>query len=313
MKKFFVSLFVAALTSGFALAQDLESVTNAYNAAASALNGGDNKAVLAQFESALESANVLGGDGMDIAKNCKEVIPQLYLRIGKTAAESKSFDDAIAAFKSAAAKAEEFANNADVISEVSSLVPQMLNAKAGALLNAKNYAEAVTAYKAVLEADPENGTALLRLGMALAADNKVDEAIEPLKKSMEFGQEANAKKQLANIYLKNAVACQKEKDMKGMLENAQLSVENNDSANAQKIIGIAALSLKQNQIAADAFEAYLALSPKASDKAQIIYQLGTALMGAGNNSKACGYFQQLKADAKWGEAATYYITTLKCN
>ena len=189
----------------------------------------------------------------------------------------------------------------------------MLNAKAGALLNAKDYAAAVAVYRAIVEKDAANGAAWFRMGQALAADDKADEAVEAFTKAAENGQEANAKKQLANIYLKKAVACQKEKDMKGMLENAQLSAENNDSANAQKLIGTAALSLKQNQVAAEAFEAYLALNPEAADKAQTIYQIGTAYMGAGNNGKACSYFKQIKGDAKWGEAATYYITTLKCN
>ena len=313
MKKFFLTLCVALVATGFALAQDLESVVGTFNAAATALNEKDYESALAQFNTALEQATALGEEGEQVAANCKESIPKVLLQLGKECAEKSDFDGAVNYFNQAKDKALDFENNYAGIAESQKLVPQMLNAKAGALLNAKNYDAAAEAYKAIVDADPTNGAAWFRMGQALAAADKADEAIEALTKAAENGQEANAKKQLASIYLKKAVACQKEKDMKGMLENAQLSAENNDSANAQKLIGTAALSLKQNQVAAEAFEAYLALNPEASDKAQTIYQIGTAYMGAGNNGKACSYFKQIKSDAKWGEAATYYITTLKCN
>lgn len=313
MKKFFLSLCVALVATGFAMAQDIASVVESFNAAATALNEKNYESALTQFNTVLEQATALGEEGLEVANNCKESIPKILLQMGKACAEGSDFDGAVDYFNKAMDKALDFANNDAVIAEAQKLVPQMLNAKAGALLNAKDYAAAVEVYKAIVEKDAANGAAWFRMGQALAADDKADEAIEAFTKAAENGQEANAKKQLANIYLKKAVACQKEKDMKGMLENAQLSAENNDSANAQKLIGTAALSLKQNQVAAEAFEAYLAINPEAADKAQTIYQIGTAYMGAGNNGKACSYFKQIKSDAKWGEAATYYITTLKCN
>ena len=295
------------------MAQDLAAVVETFNAAATALNEKNYEGALAQFNTVLEQATALGEEGEEVAANCKESIPKILLQLGKENAEGKDFDAAVDFFNKAAAKAQDFANNDAVVAEAQKLIPQMLNAKAGALLNAKDYEGAIEAYQSVIAADPANGAALLRIGQAYSALDKADEAIEALTKAAENGQEANAKKLLSNIYLKKAVACQKDKDMKGMLENAQLSAENNDSANAQKLIGTAALSLNQNQVAAEAFEAYLDLNPEAADKAQTIYQIGMAYMGANNNGKACSYFKQIKGDAKFGETATYYLTTLKCN
>ena len=101
--------------------------------------------------------------------------------------------------------------------------------------------------------------------------------------------------------------------MKGALENAQKSTQYVDNANAQKIIGVSALALKQNKVAADGFEAYLSMTPDAVTKEPgIVYQLGMALVGAGENDKACGYFKKIAQDAKWGEGARYQITQLKC-
>ena len=99
-----------------------------------------------------------------------------------------------------------------------------------------------------------------------------------------------------------------------MLENAQKSTQYVDNANAQKLIGLSAKELKQFKVAAEAFEAYLSMNPKAAEKEpQIIYYLGDCLVKTGDNAKACGYFKSIAQDAKLGEAARYQITQLKCN
>lgn len=311
MKKIFVTLLVALCSLGIAAAQDLEKATEIYNNAAAAID--NNKAeAISLFEQALDMATKLGSEGAEIADQCKGIIPKLYVSLGKEFVNEKKMDEAVAQFKKAIEKGEAFGDT-DVVEEAKGLIPQILMADANQALNAKDYDAAVAGYQKVIDADPTNGQAHLRKGQALAAQGKADDAIKSFELATENGQEEAAAKQLSNIYVKKAVACQKAKDMKGALENAQKSTEYVDNANAEKIIGISALSLKQNKVAADAFEAYLSMSPNAADKAQIMYQLGTALVGAGDNAKACGYFKQIAQDAKWGEAARYQITTLKCN
>ncbi|MCF0167249.1 MAG: tetratricopeptide repeat protein [Bacteroidales bacterium] len=313
MKKVLVTLVAALFAVGIASAQDLETATNLYNAAAEALNAGNKADAVPQFKAALETAVALGEDGAQIVNDCKDIIPKILLQLGKDQATEGVLDKAIEYFGQAIASAKEYENNEEVVAEAAGLISQMQMAEAGNLLNEKDYEGAVAAYKKVVEADPENGMAYLRMGMALSAGGDPDAAIEAFNTAIEKGQEDAAKKQLSNTYLKKSVACQKAKDTKGALENAQLSAEYNDNANAQKLIGLNALQLKQYAVAAPAFEAYLAMSPKAKDKAQIIYQLGTALQGAGDNAKACSYFKQIAQDEKWGEAARYQITVLKCN
>jgi len=311
MKKIFVTLMVALCTLGIAAAQDLEKATEIYNNAAAAID--NNKAeAITLFEQALEMAGQLGDEGAEIAGQCKGILPKLYISLGKELVNEKKLDEAVAQFKKAIEKGEAY-GEAEVAEEAKGLIPQILMADANQALNTKDYDAAIAGYQKVIDADPTNGQAHLRKGQALAAQGKADDAIKAFELASENGQEEAAAKQLSNLYVKKAVACQKAKDMKGALENAQKSTQYVDNANAEKIIGISALSLKQNKVAADAFEAYLSMSPNAADKAQITYQLGTALVGAGENSKACGYFKQIAQDAKWGEAARYQITTLKCN
>ena len=311
MKKIFLTVMIALCTMGIVAAQDLEKATEIYNNAAAAIE--NNKAeAITLFEQAFEMAETLGDEGAEIVAQCKGILPKLYISLGKDLVNEKNLDEAIAKFQKAVEVGEKF-GDADVASEAKGLIPTVLMADANGKLNEKNFEGAVAGYQKVIDADPTNGQAHLRKGQALAQLGKADDAIKAFELASENGQEEQAAKQLSNIYVKKAVACQKAKDMKGALENAQKSTQYVDNANAQKIIGMSAMQLKQNKVAAEAFEAYLAMNPGAITKeAGIVYNLGTALVALGENDKACGYFQKIAQDAKFGEGARYQITQLKC-
>ncbi|MBQ9475979.1 MAG: tetratricopeptide repeat protein [Bacteroidales bacterium] len=321
MKKLLLTLIATACTMGFAYAQDLGQVTEMYNAAAALLNEGNKAEALAQFEKALDAANVLGEEGAEVAKNCKGIIPDLYVSVAKGFANENNIAKAIELFNKAVEVGKLYGQDA-VAAEaeglISSLKATQLLANANSLLNAKQFAEAAAAYKEITDMDPTNAVAFLRMGMAYNNSGNLDEAIEALNKAQELYADdatnlAAVKRQLSNAFVRKANTALKAKDWKNALEFGQKSAENLDNANAQKIIGTAASQLKQNKIAAEAFEAYLALNPNAKDKVQTIYQLGTALAAIGENAKACGYFKEIAQDEKFGEAARYQLTTLKCN
>ena len=321
MKKLFISLIIAVCAMGVSNAQDLEKVTEMYNAAANALGMGSKADALAQFETVLTAANALGESGAAVAKNCKDVIPQLYISVAKGLANENNIAGAIEKLEKAVVTGKEY-NDTMTVDEATGLIATLksnqLMKSANELFNAKKFAEAAAAYKEIAAVDPTNATAILRQGMSLSSAGDLDGAIECLTTSLEKfeGNESQltlVKKQLANTFLKKANNSLKAKDFMAALEDALKSAEYGNTANAQKIIGTAASQLKQNKIAAEAFESYLALKPNASDKVQTIYQLGTAYMSLGDNSKACSYFKEIAQDEKFGEAARYQITQLKCN
>ena len=311
MKKILLTIVVALCTMGISAAQDLEKATELYNNAAAAIENSKAEAI-DLFQQALDMAGKLGEEGQEIVNQCKGIIPKLYISLAKELVNEKKLDEAVAKFKEAIKIGKELGDD-EVADEAKTLIPQIQLADANSLLNAKDYEGAVAAYQKVIDSDPENGAAHLRKGQALVALGKLDDAVKAFELASKNGEEDAAAKQLSNTYVKKAVACQKAKDMKGALENAQKCTQYVDNANAQNIIGVSASSLKQNKVAAEAFEAYLSMSPEAKDKNQIIYQLATALVATGDNAKACGYFKQIAQDAKFGEAARYQITTLKCN
>ena len=318
MKKIIITLAVALATFGFAKAQDIEAAVNLYNEAGELLNGGNIAESLPKFLECLDLAKTLGEDASNVVGDCQDIIPQIYKKLGEEAAEASDFDAAIENFKKVIETATEYDNNIDALESAQALIPKMYMAKGGAMLNAKNFAEAVNAFSAVVAADSTNTTALMRLGHSLVGSGDIETAVETFTKAAEIGEgtnvEKDAKKQISNCYLKKAVACQKAKDNRGCMENAQRSAQAMDSPNAEKLIGVSALNLKQYDVAIGAFEAYLALAPNANDKSQIIYQLATAYEGRKDRSKACSYYKQIISDAKFGAVAKYKVEEeLKCN
>ena len=116
------------------------------------------------------------------------------------------------------------------------------------------------------------------------------------------------------VFFGECEACQKAKDNRGTLENAQHSAQAMSTPNAQKLIGVSALNLKQFDTAIEAFEAYLAIAPSAKDKSQIVYQLATAYEGRKDRAKACAYYKQIVSDPQFGAVAKYKVEEeLKCN
>ena len=301
--------------AGAAAAQDMAQATELAKQANESLVNGDNDAALTGFRQALEQALLCGEEGFDLVTTCKGVIPKILLNQAKASIAANEFEAAVAKLKETAEVATEY-EQVETAEEANALVPQVLLQKANALLNAKDFAGAVSAYKDVIDVDPTNGNAYLRMGMAYSNANNLDSAIDAFDKALENMPEAgqaNVKKQLSNAYLKKANTFYKAKQWKEALEFAQKSIENLDNPNAEKIVGNAASQLKQNKIAADAFEAYLNMKSNAPDKVQVTYQLGTTLQALGDKDKACSYFKEIANDPKFGEGARYQLTQLKCN
>ncbi len=319
MKKIIITLAVALATFGFAKGQDIETAVNLYNEAGTLLNEGNIADALPKFLECLEMAKGLGGDASNVVGDCQNIIPQIYMKLGEEAAEASEFDTAVANFRKVVETATEYDNNVDAVERAEGLIPKMLMAKGGAMLNAKNFVEAVEAFKAVVAADSTNTTAMMRLGHSLVGSGDIDAAVETFTTAAEVAGEGSnvakdAMKQISNCYLKKAVACQKAKDNRGTMEYAQRSAQAMDTPNAEKLIGVSALNLKQYDTAINAFEAYLALAPNANDKSQIVYQLATAYEGRKDRAKACAYYKQIISDPKFGAVAKFKVEEeLKCN
>lgn len=311
MKKFIASIALSVIAFASVNAQDLAQVTEIYNSGATALSGGDKTGALSAFEQALPLAEALGDEGKKIADNCKNVIPDIYLSIAKDLVTEAKYDEAVAELKSAVEVAGKY-NDEAVATEATELIPQVLTRKGGALINSKNYAEAAEAFKQVLEIEPTNGVAALRLGIALNGEGKTDEAKEALKLAIDNGQEAQGKKQLANVCLKEAVASLKAKNYSDAIESALENIEYaGDNATAYKIAGKAAQLSGKSSDAITYLEKYIELAPTAKDAGQMAYTVGVLYQQQKNNAKAKEYFAKAVNDPKYGADAKKLLDALK--
>lgn len=311
MKKIISTLAALALAVGYVGAQDLTEITEMYNSGAEAIAAGDKEGALKSFEQAYELAAALGEEGAEIAENCKNVIPELNLSIAKSLVNDTKYTEAIDRIKTTISVAEKFAN-ADILAEAKELLPKVVMQNASVLLNAKKYAEAAEAYKEVLSGDPANGLAAFRLGLALTGAGKTEEAKAALQTAAENGQQAQAYKQLANLFLKEAAADLKAKQYDKAVD-AAVKVTEYDGKNslAFQIAGQASQIQNKDNDAIKYFEKYLELAPTAKNATQIAFTVGALYQKAKNNAKAVEYFQKAVNDPALGDKAKALINALK--
>ena len=167
-------------------AQDLATATETFNNGAMELQMGNMEAALTNFQSALEMAEALGEQGAEIATNCKGAIPQVMFSIAKGYIKEENFTGAIAQLDATIDAAKKY-ENADIAAEAAEFIPQVYMQQGNTALKAKDMATALAAYTKVVELEPTNGNALLRLGQVFAATGKVDEAVATFEQAAANG------------------------------------------------------------------------------------------------------------------------------
>lgn len=312
MKKVLTSILsfaVAAMVLNAQEASPLQQATEMYNNGAAALGAGDKTGALQYFENAVTMANALGEEGKSILDNCKNVLPSLNLSIAKDLLKANSFDAAVEKLKSVITIAESY-EAFDVMGEATELIPQIKMKKAVSLYNAKDFAGAVEAYKDVLNDNPANGIASLRLGAAYSALGDIENAKAAYEAAALNGQETSANKQLGNIYLKTAASCLKAKNYVAAMENAIESTNYIETPQAYRIAGQAAQISNNNASAIEYLSKYLEIAPNAKDAGQVAYTLGYLYQSAKNTAKAKEYYQKAVTDPQYGADAKKILESL---
>ena len=310
MKKLVLTIAAVLLSAGLMSAQDMAQATETAQNANEALVAKDYTKALEGFKQALTLAEACGEDGAELVGTCKGVIPSIVLSIAKNQIKDSAFDEGLAQLDEAIKVAKEYGSE-DVIEQATTLIPQVKKQKATALYNAKDYAAAAEAFKAVLADDATDGASALRLAMALNNLGDKDGAVAAFEQAAQNGQEANANKQLANIYLKDAQALLKENKFKEAIEACEKSNGYAESANAYKLAASAATKLKDNAKAIQFYEKYLGVSPDAKDAGAIAFTLGALYQQASNKAKAIEFYEKAASDAQYGAQAKQQLEALK--
>lgn len=310
MKKIIVTLAAIVLGAACAFAQDMSQATETAKIANEALSTGDYDTALSGFKEALTMAEACGDDGLELVGTCKSAIAKVMNAVANKVLSEGKYDEAIAKFKEVVEVAAAYGED-DIVAKATTKIPQIMMQKANSLLNAKDFAGAADAYKAVLDNDPANGMVALRLGQALAGAGKVADAKEAFKTAAANGQEKNANKQLGNIALKEAAAALKTKNYPAAVAAAVESNEYAESAQAIQIAAQASQLQGKNDDAIKYFEKYLEVAPTAKNAGQIAYTVGALYQQAKNNAKAKEFYTKAATDPTYGAEAQKLLNALK--
>lgn len=310
MKKIAITLAAMILAAGAAFAQDMAKATETAKLANESLMTGDNALALQGFQQALELAQACGEDGAELVNTCKGVIPNIMISIANESIKAEDFAGAVAKLEEAAKIAKEYAQE-EAEEKALKAIPQVFMQQGNALLTAKNFAGAADAFKTALDKDPENGVAALRLGMALNGAGKADEAIEAFKKAAGLGEEANANKQIGNVYLRKAAAALKAKNFAAAAEAAKEATTFAENPQAYLVAGQANQQLKKNNEAIANFEKYLELAPTAKNANAIAFTVAALCQQGGNKDKAKAFYNKVLADPQLGPQAKQQLDALK--
>lgn len=302
-----VASFFAAVS---VFAQDLEQATKTYNDGVMALQMGDNATALNSFKQALTMAEACGDAGIDVANNCKNVIPSVMLSSAKDLIQAQDYDNAVNSLKEVISVAKEYGNS-DVEEEATGLIPQVLLQKANDFLKAKSFEEAIAAYKDAIAADPENGRAYLLLGSAYSSTGKIADADSAFTKAGQLGESSDATKQLTNLYLKVANSYYKAQKYSEAIAAAEKSASYNDkNANAYLIAANSASKMGDNAAAISYYEKYISM-PRAKNVNAYTFTIAVLYQQAGDKEKAIEFYQKVADDPQYGSQAQEQLKALQ--
>jgi len=309
MKKIFL-LFAAVMAAGVMSAQDINKAIELANNGNEAFQMGEYGLAIDAFKSSLAIAEGLGEAGAEHAATCKTAICNIHLANAKNLLKTADYDGALAKLNETITVAEGY-GAAETVADASSLIPNVYMAKGNASLKAKDMAGAIAAYTKVTELNPANGDAYLRLGRALAASGKVNEAVAAYESAAANGEEADAKKQLSNLFLKMAQAKTKVKDYQGAIDNALKANSYLENANAYKIAASSAQKMGNNAQCIEFYEKYLVVKPNAKDAAGVTFTIAALYQQMGNKAKAIENYEKVASDPQYGPGAQEQLKVLK--
>ena len=310
MKKIFLLFAAAFMTAGVVSAQDINKAIELANNGNEAFQMGEYGLAIDAFKSSLAIAEGLGEEGAEHANTCKTAICNIHLANAKNLLKAADYDGALAKLNETITVAEGY-GAAETVADASALIPNVYMAKGNSALKAKDMANAIASYTKVTELNPANGDAYLRLGRALAATGKVNEAVAAYESAAANGEEADAKKQLSNLFLKMAQAKTKVKDYQGAIDNALKANSYLENANAYKIAASSAQKMGNNAQCIEFYEKYLELKPNAKDAAGVTFTIAALYQQMGNKAKAVENYEKVASDPQYGPGAQEQLKVLK--
>ena len=310
MKRLFSAVAALVFAAGIASAQDFNAAVEAFNMGAQTLESNKVEA-LAQFKSALAQFEACEEEeAAEKVAECKKIIPTIMLSIAKEQINEAQYDEAVVTLKETVSVAEGYEIE-DVVAEAKELIPNAWSRKGAALLKAKDFAGAATAFKEVVALTPEDGQSQLLYGQALMQAGQNDAAITALEAAAALGKEETANKLLSNLFLKKGMSLVKAGKSADAIEILEKSNGYLENANAYKLIASANTKLGKSAKAIEAYKKYLEIDPEAKDAADVMFTIAATAQKAGDKATAIEYYKKLSSNGKYAAQAAQQLGALQ--
>ena len=310
MKRLFSAVAALVFAAGIASAQDFNAAVEAFNMGAQTLESNKVEA-LAQFKSALAQFEACEEEeAAEKVAECKKIIPTIMLSIAKEQINEAQYDEAVVTLKETVSVAEGYEIE-DVVAEAKELIPNAWSRKGAALLKAKDFAGAATAFKEVVTLTPEDGQSQLLYGQALMQAGQTDAAVTALEAAAALGKEDTANKLLSNLFLKKGMSLVKAGKSADAIEILEKSNSYLENANAYKLIASANTKLGKSAKAIEAYKKYLEIDPEAKDAADVMFTIAATAQKAGDKATAIEYYKKLSSNGKYAAQAAQQLGALQ--
>jgi len=313
---------VFAMISFAAFSQDINQAGELFNEGNQALKSNNFELAIEKYNEAMTVAVKLGEEGEMMVINAQQQIPQLYYKIGVSDYKEKKIEKAIGEFEKAIEFGKKY-NDPETIKRAQETIPKLYYAQGNDFYKKDDYENALSSFSKAAEISPDYSRAFWGLGLTYDKLDDTPNMKKSFEKALELAKADGDTKmedkiaKTAKKFLQSSGAKKlQEQNWSGALVclNASLSFDP-ENADTYYYVALANNGLNKWDDAIGAAETGLLMSASENVefKAKFYYELGNALKGKGDNTKACEAYTQAK-HGRFVETAEYEITqVLKCN
>lgn len=311
--KFAMAALAATFMTLGASAQTAPEVVEKYNKAAELVNKEKNYAAAAPlFEQVISEGTKVGADVATEVATAKKLLPQMYYRIGSALASQGKFNEALAQFSKAQAKAREYK---DMVWEKRShdMIINVYLKQGGDLFNAKKYAESVPFFEKAYNIDQNNVNAAFNLATAYVESGKKDEGFAIYNKMIEQGKTNprykdaadQAQDKMESYQTVEASEAYNAKNYSRAVTLIEPIIKDNPkNANAQLLLIRSLNNLKRFDDVIRRGPAAAEAQPAAANKSEVYFLIGVAYDNKKDSAKAIESFKKVTAGSYAAQAKT---------
>ncbi len=305
------ALFLAVTIS--VSSQTRNEVVEVYNSAIDLIDT-DIKAAIEQMERAIEMAEVLGEEGMEVKEMAEVQLPGLYYDMSLGLARAGETDEAIEGFEKTIEVSDMY-DDPESRQRSENILHQLYFSKGNNLQRENENEAALEFFDKALEINPQYARAYLGKGLVFRRLEQTEDFREAMDAAIEYGLQTNdeqivntAERTARDYFIVRGARAKSNNEFDRALEYLRSSL-NYDSNFPETHYILATIHNEQGNHGEAVKSAERAIDVSdgtAEEKAKYYFELGKAYMELGNNSAACSAFSNAE-HGSYAESARYHM------